>query len=191
MAWALPTGRPGRALALALAAFVAAALWLGLAAPLVAWHAQRAEAIAARATLLARMRQIAASLPVWEARARAGRASGPAPGAVLTQPNDAVAAAALQQLVQDLARRAGATLTSTEALTAEPAGDYRRIRLRVALNASWPVLIALLQAIEQAHPQMTIDDLALRRAPVLIGATDPPLDATFTVLAFRAAPGGR
>ncbi len=191
MALALPTGRSGRALALALAALAAAVVWLAVASPLVAWHAQRTEAVAARALLAKRMAQIAASLPLWEARARADAAAGPAPGAVLGQPSDAVAAAALQQVVQDLARTAGATLASAEALPAEPAGAYRRIRLRAALSADWPVLVALLQAIGQATPQMTIDDLALRRAPVLLGVTNPPLDASFTVLAFRAAPDPR
>ena len=95
--------------------------------------------------------------------------------------------AELQQRVQDIAAKSGATLASTEALAAEAAGGYRRIRMRVALTARWPVLVAMLQALaEQASPQMLVDDVQLRSAPVLLDRDDPPLDASFTVLALRA-----
>lgn len=195
MSPSLPTGRTGQWLALGLAALVLALLWIAVAAPLVEWHGARAEALAQRRTLAARMAGLAAELPLLERAAGQATAAGPQAGAMLDQPSDAVAGAALQQRVQDIAARAGATLSSAEALPAEPAGAYRRIRLRVALTAHWPVLVGVLQALaQQAAPQMLVDDLQLRSAPVLLERDDPPLDASFTVLALRAGaaePAGR
>ena len=42
----LPMGRTGQLLAMGLAALGLAALWLGIASPLIAWHGERAEALA-------------------------------------------------------------------------------------------------------------------------------------------------
>lgn len=182
----LPTGAAGRWLALGLAALLAIVLWVAVAAPLAAWYGARAEALTQRRILVQRMAQLAAERPAIEHDVAQAKSAGPSADAVLKQPSDAVAGAALQQRVQDMATRAGASLASAEALPAEAAGAYRRIRLRVALTARLPVLVGLLQAIGQATPRMLVDDLHLRAAPVLIGRGDPPLDATFVVLAFRA-----
>ena len=74
-------------------------------------------------------------------------------------------------------------LSSAEQLPAEAVGGYRRIGLRVALAAPFPALVQLLQAIEQASPPMLIDDLRLHGPPPQ--STLLPMDASFTVLAFR------
>jgi general secretion pathway protein M len=100
---------------------------------------------------------------------------------------DAVAAAALQQRVQDMATRAGATLTSAETLPATQTGAYRRIGLHVSLNAPWAVLARLLAAVDQGTPRMLVDDLQLHGARLVARPADPALDAGFTVFAFRAA----
>lgn len=190
MAPALPSGRAGQWLALGLAAVVLALLWEVAALPLIQWHAARAQALAERRVLAGRMAGLAAELPLLSRAAAQAAAAGPPAGAMLDQPSDAVAAAALQQRVQDIASKAGATLSSAEALPAEAAGAYRRIRLRVALTAHWPVLVGMLQGLAvQTVPQMLVDDVQLRSAPVLLDRNDPPLDASFTVLALRAGTG--
>lgn len=181
------TGQAGRWAALGLAVLLLALMWLAVAAPLLDWHRDRAEALAQRAVLAQRMAQIAAGLPVLQRTVQAGAASGPPVGAVLTQPTDAVAAAALSQAVQDMAVRAGSSPSSIETLAPEATGAYRRIRLRIALSAPLPALVGLLQAMDQATPRMLVDDLQLRAAPVLMGRDNPPLDASMTVMAFRAA----
>ena len=187
MSPALPTGRAGQWLALGLAALVAALLWVVMALPLIQWHAARDEALAGRRALAGRMAGLAAELPQLKHAAAQAADAGPPAGAMLDQPSDAVAGAALQQRVQDIATKAGATLSSTEALPAEATGGYRRIRLRVALTAHWPVLVGMLQGLAlQTAPQMLVDDVQLRSAPVLLDRGDPPLDASFTVLALRA-----
>lgn len=183
----LPGGAAGRALAVGLLVLLGGAVWLAAASPLLDWHAQRAEQLGTRRTLAGRMASLAAGLPALERQAAAVSSSGPAADALLDQPSDALAAAFLQGRVGEMVSRAGASLQSVEALPAEQAGAYRRIRLRVALSGEWPVLVALLGQIADAAPRMLVDDVQLRAAPVLAGRGPPPLDAGFTVLAFRPA----
>jgi general secretion pathway protein M len=184
MAASLPDGRRGQMLAMALSLAVAASVWAGVAAPLVAWHAEQAERLEQRQTLARRMAALAETLPALQAQAAATTKSGRAPNAVLEGNTDAVASAALQQLVQAMATGAGTSLSSVEVLPAEAVGDYRRIGLHVALAAPWPALVHLLQSIELASPPMLVDDLRVHGPPM--GTAALPMDASFTVLAFRA-----
>ncbi len=183
----LPTGRAGRMLALGITLIVVLAAWFAVAAPLLDWHAERAELLDQRRALARRMAEVAATLPQLRQSEAAGGAKGPAPATLLEGASDAVAAASLQERVQEMAGRAGAALTSAETLPATQAGAYRRIGLHVTLSASWTVLVKLLQSIEEASPRMLVDDVQLHGARMVAAPPDPPLEAGFTVLAFRAA----
>jgi general secretion pathway protein M len=183
----LPTGRRGQLLALGLTIAVLGGLWVGVAAPLLDRYALRAEQVHARRALARRMAELAETLPAQREGARRVAAPGrPAEeGVVLEGASDAIAAAALQGRLQEMAARAGAPLSSVEALPGEAAGAWRRIGVRVAVNAPWPAIIRLLQGIGTASPRMLVDELQLRIPPLL--RTGPrPVEASFTVLAFRA-----
>lgn len=180
------TGLAGRVLALGLLLLVGAALWVGLAAPVLAWQDERAALLEQRQMLAARMARIAASLPDLQRAAAAGGPAGPAAATLLEGATDAVAAAALQERVQEMAGRAGAPLSSAETIPGVQAGAYRQIGLHVALRASWPALIQLLRLLEQASPRMLVDDLQLHGIRLAGATVDQPLEAGFTVLAFRA-----
>lgn len=186
MSLALPTGQRGKVLALGFAVLAIGAVWAGAVDPALDWHAERAEALAQRQAVARRMAQVARALPELERQAEAAATSGPPPGAVLQGATDAVAGAALQQLVRDMATGAGAVLSSTETLPAEQAGTFRRIGLRIAFSAPWPVLVRLLLAVEQAAPMMLVDDMQVRGPRFQVGPSDPPLEASMVVLAFRA-----
>jgi general secretion pathway protein M len=187
MAASLPDGRRGRALATALGLVVAAAIWAAMVEPLISWHAYQAQRLEQREALERRMEALAATLPSLQARAAARTEKGPVSSAMLQGETDAVAGAALQQMVQEMASAAGTSLSSIEVLPAETIGGYRRIGLHVALAAPWPVLVHLLQSIEAATPPMLVDDLRLQGPPM--GNAALPMDTSFTVLVFRA--GGR
>lgn len=186
----LPIDRPGRLLAIGVTLTVLLLVWFAAVAPMADLFAARAEALAERQALYRRMRDVADTLPALQVQASAvlpgsGFADGPA-SPLLDGGTDAVAGAILQQRLQEMAANAGATLSSTETLPATPVKDYRRIGVRVSLNAPWPVLVRLLQAVEQASPRMVVDDVQVRGLPTLVQPADPPLEAGFTVLAFRA-----
>ncbi len=184
MAGALPDGRRGQLLALLLTLAVVASVWAAVVAPLIAWQADQRERLEQRRALAGRMAALATTLPALQAQAATRNATGPAPSAVLAGDTDAVAGAALQQLVQQIANVAGTSPSSVEVLPAEIVGGYRRIGLRVALSAQWPVLVQLLRSIEQATPPMLVDDLRVHGSSLQNSAL--PMDASFTVLAFRA-----
>lgn len=143
------------------------------------------QTLAQRRMLADRMEELVQALPALRRRADTAVSTGLAATSLLQGSNDAVAGAALQGRVQDMAQRAGASLSSVETLPAAPAGAYRRIGLHVSLVATWPVLVGLLQSVEQARPRMLVDDLQLHGSHILLRSTALPLTASFTVYAFR------
>jgi general secretion pathway protein M len=183
---ALPDGRRGQILAIALTLAVLLALWLGVAAPLIGWYQAEAEALTQRQALLRHMQALADTLPALE---HSPAAAKPAAPVLLSGSTDALAAAAMQSAVQAMASRSGIELASMETLPAEPRGAYRRIGLRVSLTAPWPVVIDLLRAAGQGQPRMLVDDVQLRVSPVQGRNSAMPIGASFTLLAFRAANG--
>jgi general secretion pathway protein M len=187
MALALPEGPRGRAMALGLTAIVLAAAWLAVGQPLVQAYAERAEAVESRAALAVRMADLAASLPELQREAAAQSSDATPAAATLQGASDALAGAALQSRVEAMSNGAGGHLTSTEALPAEQVQAYRRVALRVTVDATWPVMVKLMQAIERATPRMFVDDLQVHAQPAAEKVREPPLDISFTVLAFRAA----
>lgn len=187
MMGALPEGVRGRLLALAMTVTALAVMWAGCLQPLIDWHASRAEALEQRRLLLQRMTALAATLPELQRQSSGERAPV---AALLEGQSDAIAGAALQSQVQRMAAQAGAELNSMEMLPGEQRGANRRIGLRVTTAAQWPVLIELLQAVEQGSPRMLVDDLQLRAPPIEMRASNQPISAAFTVFAFRAAEAG-
>ncbi len=184
MAIALPDGREGRILAALLAVLALLLFWLACVAPVLDWYDARAQRVAAIEQRAAREEALIRMLPAL--KAAAGRAARLPERALLSGESDAVAGAALQEQVQGMAGSADAQLTSIETLPAEQAGAFRRIGVRVALNAQLPVVVALLKAIETAEPRMLIDDIRLTATPVGPQNVQLPLDAAFTVYAFRS-----
>ena len=178
-----PTGRNGKVLAASLALLALLTAWLGLIAPVLDWYDGRSARLADMQARIGREWALVMSLPTLKKEAAAA-AQTPA-RAALTGSTDAIAGAALQEQVQQLAGAASAQLTSVETLPADQVGLYRRIGVRVELNAPLGVVVALLKSIEEAQPSMLVDELHLTGSAVN-GSTAPlPLDASFTVYGFR------
>ncbi len=186
MVVALPTGPRGRLLALGIALLLAAAVWAVLVDPLLGWHARLVGAVENRGAVARRMAAVAETLPELRRQAAAG-AEQPVAAALLEGATDALAGAALQVRVRELAAQAEASLTSSETLPAEAAGGFRRIGVRVSVTGTWPVLVRLLREVGQASPGMLVDDVQMQAAPSLVSGAARPLAVTLTVLAFRAA----
>ncbi|GGF23623.1 hypothetical protein GCM10011611_32110 [Aliidongia dinghuensis] len=185
MGTSLPTGRQGRLLAVGLVFLVALVLWLGIAAPLADLYASQQTKLAQRTALAERMAQLAGQVPALQARAASVPANNGA--ATFEGATDALAGASLQSLLQTLATTSGATLSSMETLTAEQAGPYRRIGVKLSISAPLTVLVNLMAEIERAHPPMLIDDLQIHGSPIVLpGNTTAALDCGFTVYGFRS-----
>jgi general secretion pathway protein M len=192
----LPEGRRGQILAVALVVLFVAFVWLAGAAPLIDWYNARQMELENRQALLDRMAARVRELPVLRQLARASRA-GAAPNAtLLTGDSDAIAAATLQGVIQDMAATAGATLSSEEVLPAVQQSGFREIGVRIAVTARWPVLIQLLQEIDSSDLRLLVDDLEFHAEDDSVsgsGASSghPPLAASLVVMAFRAGTGDR
>jgi general secretion pathway protein M len=183
----LPTGRRGQIVASGLTVLVLATIWWGAVSPLVAWYEDRADWLVQRGALLRHMNDLAATLPELRHQASAAPADGAArPDMLLQGSSDATAGAALQQRVQDMAAKAGVSLATVETLPVRPAGGLRRIALRVTTTAPWPAVVHLLQAIEQADPRLSVDELQLRTGANLVHPQGLPISASFAIIAFRA-----
>jgi type II secretory pathway component PulM len=182
----LPTGTSGRALALGLTILVIVAVWLGVVMPLIEWHDQRAQALLQTSALERRMEDLTASLPTLKEQAKAMAAGGDGEPALLAGDSDSMASASLQELLQAMFIQAGVQLNSVETVPGEEAGIYRRIRLRVSFNASWPVLTDLLKDIHLATPALLVDELQVQPALHRISTAPGTFDISCAIFAFRS-----
>jgi general secretion pathway protein M len=182
------SGRRGRALAAAIGGLVLTLAWFGAVDPVWSWFNDRNLLLEGRQALLHRMQDVAATLPALRSEA----ANKPdrddtARTTVLPGASDALAAADLQERVQQMAGTAGINLTAVETLPATTAGEWHRVSLRISLSATWPVLMGLLRAIEQSPTRILIDDLHLHSATAMTHPTTVPIEASAVLYGFRSA----
>jgi general secretion pathway protein M len=182
----MPSGRRGRILAVTLVLVVLAGLYLVVAAPLLELYAERAAVLEKGQTLLPRLRAAADELPGLRAQVEQLRAAAGTRKLTLEGASDAIAAAALQSRIEELAASVGATIGSTESLPAESRSDYRKIGLRYVLSGPYATLVRLLAKLEAATPPLVIDNLHIHgvlRRPGTPAATG--LDAGLDVYGYR------
>lgn len=182
----MPTGRRGRILAVTLVFVVLAGVYLLVAAPLLDLYAERAGVLESRQNLLPRLQAAADELPGLRGQVEQLRAAAGSRKLTLEGASDAIAAAALQSRIEELAASVGATIGSTESLPAEARSDYRRIGLRYVLSGQYATLVRLLAKLEAATPPLVIDNLHIHgvlRRPGTPAATG--LDAGLDVYGYR------
>jgi general secretion pathway protein M len=184
----LPTGRRGQVTALGVAFVALMALWLVIVSPLIDFFSGRADRLAEQQLVVHRMEQLVASRAALVERAGELGDATPAKGDLLDGSSIPVATAALQGLVQENASTAGATLTSVESLPGETGTGYRRVGVKLALSAPWPVLIHFVQSLQESDTPMAIDDLQIHSTAEPAKPTDQQLfDASFSVYAPATA----
>jgi hypothetical protein len=168
-----------------------AALWLGVAMPLTDRNTERAAEKDQRAVLLGRMEALIATRASLAEQAKAVAAAGVGENSLLDGDSDSVASAALQELLQARFMQAGVQLNSVETLPGDDSGTYRRVRLRISFNASWPVLMAMLKEFEVARPALLIDELSVQPALHRISTAPGTFDVACSVYGFRTGGTGK
>ena len=108
---------------------------------------------------------------------------------MLTGASDAIAAAILQQKLDELAASAGLRLASEEILPSRPAGALRAIPVRVTLSAPWKSFVELLAALASAEIPMSAGDVLVRGMAVNQKSAGLPVDVSLTVTSWRLAKG--
>ena len=157
----LPTGPLGRALALAILGVLIALFYLGLASPLIDLYRTGEATLTERQLLVPRLERVAAEVPTLRARLAELQATGTTREVALDGASDALASANLQSRVEQLAAANGVTITSTEAITAEDRGSYRRIGLRLTVSGQYEAIVKLLAAVEEAQPPIVVGNLQM------------------------------
>jgi len=183
----LPTGIPGRVLALAILGAAIGLAYLGIISPLWSMYRQGDATLSDRRLLMPRVELLAQEVPTLRARRAELKAAGTARGVTLDGASDALASANLQSSLGQLAAANGVTIASTEAIAAEDRGAYRRIGLRLVVNGRYASIVKLLGAIEEAKPPLVLGNLQVHG--LLRGVevrTDYPLDTRFEVCGLRA-----
>lgn len=183
----LPEGRRGQVLAVGMALMVLALVWCAAVAPLLGWYEARGTTLEEQRQLAVHMQALGQDIPALrQAVSEAGLQSAD-DQVLLPGSSDVIAGANLQSALQGLAAQAGTSLDSAAlqpAQSIQPAGGLRRISMQVSVTASWPVLMALFEAIGTAHPRMIVDTLSLSTSSGT--DQDQPVQASFTVTGFRA-----
>jgi len=99
--------------------------------------------------------------------------------------SDALAFAALQQLVQAVIADNGGTMRSIQNVEVDPKGHERPVSVRVIASATYPVLIELLAELESNRPYLFVDGLSIKAPATGRAVTDwAPLSVQFEVVAF-------
>jgi general secretion pathway protein M len=175
-------------LALGIAFIALAAFYTVALAPALDFYAANETTVETRRALSAKLKQMAQELPALRAQVASLRAAAAGDRQTLEGGSDALAAAALQERVGEIAGTLGVAIASSEILPVEAEDGYRRLGLRLVVNGNYAGLIWLLAAIEKATPSLIVDNLQIRavqRQPRGPAESAAPLDASFEVLGFR------
>ncbi len=183
----LPEGRQGQALAAAMTLLGLALFWFAAVSPLLGWYQSRAAELAQQQAIAAHMTALAADIPQLRMAVAAAKPLSQDQQILLAGSTDAIAGANLQSALQNLAQQSGTSLDSSELMPVVSAGALRRIGIQVTVTATWPVLIAFLEAISTARPRMVVGQLSLMNSSQGDSSGDAPIQAGFAVSAFSAA----
>lgn len=186
---ALPGGRRGQALAAALTAVTLLAVWFAAVAPAWDWYQDRAELLRRQQAMARRMAALVETLPDLQreaARVDSAGAAGPGAAAtLLTGDTDPIAAAALQQRIDELAAGANVRVASEEILPGQTDGGLRAVSVRLGVAAPYRGLVAFLLALARSDIPMIADEMLMRAARADAESGDTPIEATLTVTSFR------
>jgi len=165
---------------------VLAAAYLLIVKPLLDFYSQKAEILVERQELVRRLAVAAEQLPDLRAQLVELKSTANARKITIDGASDAIASANLQSRIGELAASTGVTIGSTEALTVENRGGYRRIGLRLALSAEYESIMRLLGAIQTVAPPLVISNLQLHGVLRANGEPSTRLEVAFEVYGFRS-----
>lgn len=187
MTVALPSGRHGRLLALALLGIALATVYVTAVMPLLGFYYDRQARLVRERQLIVKLDSVVAELPALQARLDRLHAAVANHKMALAGDTDAIAAAALQGSLEQYATAAGVTIGSSEILPTQAAGEYHRVGLRLLVNGRYQGLLRLIERIETARPPLAIDNLQIRGMQSATPREAPVgLDASLEVYGFRS-----
>ncbi len=154
-----------RLAALALLGVVVAVLYMAVVAPLVAVWTGAGDKVRVAQAQLARYAAIAATAAPLEQALAERRDDGDQGAAAFEGASETLVVAQVQDHVRAAVDQGGGQLTSVRVLPSGEDGPFRRVGLRVQIEATLPSLQRTLYALESGHPVLVLDHLSLRALP--------------------------
>ncbi len=156
--------------------------------PIVAAYARYDAEIATSRDLLERYRRISGFRDDLHAQADDLRSRSEVRDVYLPGGSESMAAADLQQRIQAIARRAGATVASVQSLGSIGPDNERRVALRISMTADTEALKDVFYGIEHSRPFLVIDDVDIaargQRSRRLRGGREVDDDAAVLTVRF-------
>lgn len=188
----LPSGAPGRLLALALLLIPLALLFRLAIIP--AWNAYQTqgERIAIARDQLIKFQTLSAQLPALRREATYLQNQHLLTPYLINASNDALAAAAVQQRLKDIAKDQNGRVLSTRVLKGTTDGPFERVIVNARMQIPLEGLQALLHGLETGQPYLFFQDVSVlyraarrgrRRAPRQ--QTPSELETRLTIYGLR------
>jgi hypothetical protein len=129
--------------------------------PSIQWIAHEREEATSAVSLLARYRQLEASLPALEEQLDRLKASNDSKAFLQGKP-PALMTAEMQSIAQRLVSTAGVTLRSSRTLPVTSEEGFDRASVELDMTASIAALTMLLHSVEASEPVLLVDRLVVR-----------------------------
>ena len=179
-----PNTAIARLAALAFFGAVVAAVGFGIVGPVWDHYALAFEKTRELRQVLAGYQQVARQAESLRTQLDKSEADGGLGSLVMTPASDGVATARLQSRMERMIEKAGARLSSVQALPPQPMGTLRRIGLRLLFAADTGSVRTVLHAVEYGRLVTVLDNVfILARSEKAVG-TVQPLTVRLDVFAF-------
>ena len=157
----LPSGPTGRLLALALVLIPLALLFRLALVP--AWNAYQTqgERIAIARDQLSKFQRLSAQLPALQREATYLQSQNMLTPYLINATNDALAAAAVQQRLKDIAKDQNGRVLSTRVLKGTTDGPFERVIVNARMQIPLEGLQALLYELETSQPYLFFQDASV------------------------------
>lgn len=151
-----------RALAVAILLGLVAALWFGIAGPVLGRMLDYRQAIAQAEDQLPRLRRLAASAPMLQAQLAQLRRDPRTRTRLLSGASESLAGADLQRRVNQIAQQNGAVIRSTQPLPGQDEQGFRRVAIRIAMEGDTSALQKIFYGLESSATLLFIENVQIR-----------------------------
>lgn len=181
----LPTGARGRLVAAALLLIVLLVLGKFVVGPIIDNYFALGDDIAEIQDDIRRYRNTLAELPALNAAVQRLEQEDPLSPLLLTGANPALAAAAVQRRLQDVAEQQGIRIVSVHIQNPSDEGPLERITVQARLQANDRGLRDALYAVEQGTPYLFVDAISINKNTRRRNASAEDLDVRLTLSGLR------
>jgi len=129
--------------------------------PLSNWFQSRQEQLVAKQAAILHISEVIRATPKLQNQLSISRGRASDGTLLLTGDSDSAAAANLQSLIKMIAMQNHIELANTSFVPDESVNSLEKITVEESFSATWPALVRLLNAINNATPPLVVTDLTI------------------------------